>query len=198
MVLQILQGVPRKAYYIATKVGRYEKEVKKQFDFTASKTRQSIQDSLRRLKLDYVDVLQIHDIEFAPSLDLVINETIPTVQQIVQSGKARFMGVTGYPLKPLADCIETSPLKLDMVLSYARLTMFDDTLNQFLPLFKVLNRTLQVQLNNSIKFQKHNLGIVNAAVNGLGLLTNLGERQWHVATTLIKQTCAEARNLCIV
>ncbi|XP_066252534.1 uncharacterized protein [Euwallacea similis] len=177
---KILQGIPRKAYYIATKVGRYEKEIKKQFDFSAEKTRQSIDDSLRRLKLDYVDILQVHDVEFASSLDVVLKETLPTVQEIIKSGKARFMGVTGYPIKPLAECVQKSSVKLDMVLSYARLTMFDDSLNEFLPLFK-----------------KYKLGIVNAAVNGLGLLTNLGERDWHVATQTIKNVCAEARKLCI-
>ncbi|ENN71677.1 L-galactose dehydrogenase [Dendroctonus ponderosae] len=177
---KILEGIPRKAYYIATKVGRYEKDLKEQFNFSAEKTKQSIEASLQRLRLDYVDVLQVHDVEFAPSLDMVLNETLPTVQEIVKSGKARFMGVTGYPVRTLAECVQKSPVKLDMILSYARLTLFDETLKEFLPVFK-----------------KHHLAVVNAAVNGLGLLTNRGERSWHVATKQIKDVCATARQLCI-
>ncbi|KAL1506190.1 hypothetical protein ABEB36_005596 [Hypothenemus hampei] len=177
---KILEGIPRKAYYIATKVGRYAKEWENQFNFSAEKTKQSINESLKRLKLEYVDVLQIHDIEFASSIDLILNETIPAVQEIVKSGKARFMGVTGYPVRTLVECIQKSVIKFDTVLSYARLTMFDDTLNQFLPIFK-----------------KHNLGIINAAVNSLGLLTNLGEREWHVGTPHIKEVCGQARKLCL-
>lgn len=36
--------------------------------------------------------------EFAPSLDIIINETLPALQKVQQSGKARFIGITGYPL----------------------------------------------------------------------------------------------------
>jgi len=177
---KILTGVPRKAYYIATKIGRYDKNVKTQFNFTAAKTNESIEQSLKRLKLDYVDILQVHDIEFAPTLNMVLNETLPAVEQIVKSGKARFIGITGYPVRTLAECAEKSTVKLDMVLSYARLTMIDDGLKNYLPVFK-----------------KHNMAIVNAAPNALGLLSNLGERSWHVATQPIKNVCAEARKLCV-
>lgn len=42
--------------------------------------------------------LKVHDMEFAPSLDIIINETLPALQKVQQSGKARFIGITGYPL----------------------------------------------------------------------------------------------------
>lgn len=54
-----LAGIPREAYYIATKIGRYEKEVSKQMNFTAKKTRESVEKSLKLLQLDYVDVIQV-------------------------------------------------------------------------------------------------------------------------------------------
>lgn len=43
--------------------------------------------------------LKVHDMEFAPSLDIIINETLPALQKVQQSGKARFIGITGYPLE---------------------------------------------------------------------------------------------------
>lgn len=52
---------------------------------------------------------QIHDIEFANSLDQIINETLPTLEEIVKEGKARFIGVTGYPLKILKEAILRAP-----------------------------------------------------------------------------------------
>lgn len=55
-----LKDVPREAYYIATKVGRYELELSKQFDFSARKTRDSIDASLTRLGLTYVDLIQVY------------------------------------------------------------------------------------------------------------------------------------------
>lgn len=44
---------------------------------------------------------QVHDVEFAQNLDIIINETLPALQKIKESGKAKFIGITGYPLEPL-------------------------------------------------------------------------------------------------
>lgn len=79
----------------------------------------------------------MHDIEFAPSLDMVLTETLPTVEEIVKSGKARFIGITGYPVSTLLKCVEESSVKINTILSYCRLTMIDDTLKSFIPKFKV-------------------------------------------------------------
>ncbi|URE19811.1 L-galactose dehydrogenase [Musa troglodytarum] len=63
------------------------------FDFSAERVTRSIDESLARLKLDYVDILHCHDIEFG-SLDQIVNETIPVLQKIRETGKARFIGIT--------------------------------------------------------------------------------------------------------
>ena len=60
-------GVPRNEYVVATKCGRYIEG----FDFSADRVTKSIEESLERLQLDYVDILHCHDIEFG-SLDQVI------------------------------------------------------------------------------------------------------------------------------
>lgn len=62
VLFQCLEGIPRESYYLATKVGRYEKEVAKMFDFTVERTRRSINESLERLKLNYVDLLQVENL----------------------------------------------------------------------------------------------------------------------------------------
>lgn len=81
--------------------------------------------------------VQVHDVEFAPSLDIVLNETIPAVREAKDQGKARFIGVTGYPVSVLADCIQKSKIPVDMVLCYTRLSLLDQTLSQYMPVFKV-------------------------------------------------------------
>lgn len=60
-------GVPRSEYIVATKCGRYAEG----FDFCADRVTKSIDESLERLQLDYVDILQCHDIEFG-NLDQVL------------------------------------------------------------------------------------------------------------------------------
>ena len=59
-------GVPRSEYIVSTKCGRYGEG----FDFSAERVTRSIDESLARLQLDYVDILHCHDIEFG-SLDQV-------------------------------------------------------------------------------------------------------------------------------
>ncbi|KAH8009819.1 hypothetical protein HPB51_020167 [Rhipicephalus microplus] len=43
----------------------------------------------------------VHDIEFAPSIDVVINETLPALESLRQAGIIHYIGVTGYPLNTL-------------------------------------------------------------------------------------------------
>ena len=86
----------------------------------------------------YVPLNQIHDIEFAPSLDYVLKETLPVLEEAVKSGKAKFIGITGYPLSTLATCVERSQIPIDIVLTYSRFSFIDDSLMEFLPYFKVI------------------------------------------------------------
>lgn len=40
----------------------------------------------------------MHDPEFAPSVDIILNETLPALQRLKDEGKIRLIGMTGYPL----------------------------------------------------------------------------------------------------
>lgn len=82
-------------------------------------------------------IFQVHDIEFAPDVDIVVDETLPALQSVVAAGKARYIGVTGYPVSVLKKAIERSNTKVDTVLSYTRDTLIDDTLKKYLPFFQV-------------------------------------------------------------
>lgn len=57
--LQVLSKIPRSAYYISTKVGRYEPKKLHMFDFRGDKAIQSVENSLIRLKLPSVDIVQV-------------------------------------------------------------------------------------------------------------------------------------------
>lgn len=174
-----LKGIPRQAYYIATKVGRYELDIKNMFDFSKEKTRLSFENSLKNLGLDYVDVIQVHDIEFAPSLNIIISQTLPELSKQIAEKKAKYIGITGYSLAILKDCIEQSNINIACVLTYSRFTLLDDTLMEFMSFFKA-----------------ENIGVINAAVLAMGLLTNNGPPAWHPANEEMKNLCTSIVQYC--
>ncbi|XP_071803334.1 uncharacterized protein [Asterias amurensis] len=176
---KVLKDIPRETYYIATKVGRYSPEVQDMFDFSAEKTLQSVDESLNLLGLDYVDIIQVHDLEFAPNIDIVLNECLPALEKVKKAGKARFIGITGYPMEIYRKVLERSSVHIDTALSYCRLTMLDTSLLKLLPYLK-----------------EKNVGIINAAPIGMGLLTNKGPPLWHPASTDIRNACQNAALYC--
>jgi L-galactose dehydrogenase len=162
-----LRGVPRDRYVLATKVGRYGDA---EFDFSAERVARSIDESLARLGVDYVDLIQAHDVEYG-DLGQIAAETIPALHQLVTAGKARFVGASGYPLKPLRYLAEQT--HLDTVLSYNHLSLNDTTLLDALP-----------------EFAARGIGVINAAPLSQGLLTNQGTPPWHPAPDSVKAVCA--------
>uniref|UniRef100_A0A1I7X288 Aldo_ket_red domain-containing protein n=1 Tax=Heterorhabditis bacteriophora TaxID=37862 RepID=A0A1I7X288_HETBA len=89
---------------ILGKVGRFELDYARTFDFRADKILESLTNSLKRLKLTYIDVcfVQIHDADFAPNESIILYETLQALEMAKHSGKIRYIGLTGYPLKKLA------------------------------------------------------------------------------------------------
>lgn len=174
-----LKGVPRDSFLLATKVGRYESDYTRMFDFSYSKTLASVSESLHRTGQDYFDVVQVHDVEFAPSVDVILTETLPALETLRQSGKVRNIGITGYPLDKLREVIEKSPVKIDIVLSYCRGTLFDDSLREYIPFF-----------------QSRDLGVANAAPLGMGLLASCQLPSWHPAAEELRDACSKAKHFC--
>src|SRR5439155_24282177 len=75
-----LRGVPRDAYYLGTKLGRYDRA---HFDFSARRVVESVDVSLHRLGVEYLDVMLCHDIEFV-DMRQIVEETLPALRQIQQ------------------------------------------------------------------------------------------------------------------
>jgi len=176
---KILPSLPRSSFYMTTKVCRYMPEADKMFDFRAERVIQSVDESLARLNLEYIDIIQVHDMEFAPSLDIVINETLPALEKVRQAGKAKFIGITGYPLENFKTVLERSKVKIDTVLTYCRGSMNDNALKNWIPYFK-----------------ERGVGVVNASPISMGLLSDRGPPKWHPAKDNIKEACAEAAKYC--
>lgn len=172
--LQALE-VPRSEYIVSTKCGRYAEG----FDFSAERVTKSIDESLARLNLDYVDILQCHDIEFG-SLDQIVNETIPALQKLKEAGKIRFIGITGLPLESFTYVLDrVPPGTVDVILSYCHYSINDSTLEDLLPYLK-----------------SKGVGVISASPLSMGLLTENGPPEWHPASPEIKAACRDAVAYC--
>ncbi len=172
-----LRGVPRTAYVLATKVGRYGPSPA-DFDFSAARVERSVDESLTRLGVDEVDVLQAHDIEFG-DLRQIVEETIPALQRIQAAGKARHIGISGLHLHLFERVLATVGGAVETVQSYCHLTLLDDHLRAFLP-----------------GFRARQVGVVNSAPLAMGLLTAGGPPDWHPAPLAVKERCREAAEFC--
>ncbi len=149
----------RKNIFLATKCGRYDLRA---FDFSAKRIMESIDESLQRLQTDYVDLFQLHDIEFVTK-EQILNEAMPAIEKIKASGKARFIGITGLPVRYLAEIARQ--VELDTVLSWAHYNLLQDEINdELVPLSK-----------------EKNFGLMNAAPLLQRVLSDAALPEWHNA-----------------
>jgi L-galactose dehydrogenase len=172
---EVLQGGWREKVYICTKAGRLDRT---EFDFSPGGVEKCLDGSLARLKVDYVDILLAHDIEFATDYEYVFEETSAVLHKLKRKGKCRFVGMSCYPLGLLRRAIENC--NLDVVISYCH--------------FNLQNQQLLTDLLPVA--EKFGVGVLNASPLGMGLLTNHGPPPWHPAPEAIKAACRAAANLC--
>lgn len=152
----------RQAIILATKAGRYDGEPGSGFDFSAQRIIASVEESLKRLRTDYIDVFQVHDIEFA-SQQQIMEETLPAMFKLREQGKVRFIGITGYPLHLLKAVAGSTAV--DMVMTYCH--------------YNLLNTTADKVLMPMAR--ERGIGLVNAAPLHMGVLTERGAPPWHPA-----------------
>ena len=66
-----IKHLPREQIIIATKVGKYR--AGEPADFSGARVTKSVHESLERMQLKYIDLIQVHDIEFAEDMRQVRN-----------------------------------------------------------------------------------------------------------------------------
>ncbi len=168
-----LKTVPRDRYILSTKVGRYGNS---DFDFSAGRVTRSIDESLQRLNVDYIDLILCHDIEFV-DINQVVEEAIPALYKVRDTGKVRFVGFSGLPLAIYPKVLDR--VDVDAIITYCHYSLNDTTLEATIPYL-----------------QAKNVGIINASPLGMGLLTNHPPPAWHSADAEMRAACARAAALC--
>jgi L-galactose dehydrogenase len=164
----------RSEVILATKCGRYGETA---FDFSAERITRSLDESLRRLRTDYVDLFQAHDVEFG-SAQQIVEETIPAMRRLQQQGKVRYIGITGYPLKVLMKIAAAAPV--DTILSYCRYNLLADDMDSVLLPFA----------------ERHGIGVINASGLHMGILTERGAPEWHPAPRKLIEAASRAADFC--
>jgi aryl-alcohol dehydrogenase-like predicted oxidoreductase len=191
--LEAIEHFDRSFIQINTKVGRYEADPSIMFDFSREKTQKSIELSLQRMKCDYIDVLQLHDPEFAPTLDQLLEETIPVMLECRNAGRCKALGLTGYPLHVQHLVLQRSMEQFgeniwDQSLTYCHYNLHDQSL---------VNQPLSTTSYSFLEAcQRQSMVVLAAAPLSMGLLTNQGPRDWHPASPELKEACRSAVHIC--
>jgi aryl-alcohol dehydrogenase-like predicted oxidoreductase len=169
-----LRDVPRDSYTLCTKLGRYDLN---HFDFSAKRVMESVDVSLHRLGTDHLDIILCHDIEFV-NMQQIVDETIPALRKVQESGKVRFIGVSGYPMKLFRFILENS--SVDCVLSYNQYTL--------------QNTRFADELVPTLKTR--GVGIMNAGPFSARLLTNAPLPAWLKEPEPVKEAARAAAAHC--
>ncbi len=114
---------------------------------------QALDDSLRRLNTDYVDIYYVH----TPDYDVPAEELLRTMDDMVRSGRVRYIACSNYRAWRLCEALWTSD-KLN--------------LNRFCcvqPLYNIVNRDVEYELLPLCR--EHKIGVVSYSPLARGILT---------------------------
>lgn len=186
--------IDRSKLVINTKIGRYEADPKKQFDFGYETTIASVARSIQRMNCQYIDVLQVHDPEFAPSLEQLLKETVPALLECRDKGYCKAIGVTGYPLKVQYQIMQRS-LELDsnsgriwdQSLTYGHYNLGNTSL---------VDQPMDQSMSLADFCEANKIGVMAAAPLNMGLFTPNKLADWHPAHAKLRNACQEAESIC--
>lgn len=174
-----LREIPREKYYLSTKVGRYGRDGVNTWDYSAARAKASVYESMERLGIDHIDLINVHDIEFA-DLKQVAFETLPALVELREQGVVGHVGITDLQPENLKWVIENVPAgTVESVLCFCHYSLNDDLLTEYFDFFEAKG-----------------IGIVNASPLSMGLLSSRGVPPWHPAAKTLVDACARAAAHC--
>ena len=179
-----LREIPRDKYYLSTKVGRYGKDGVNMWDYSAERVTRSVYESMERLGIDYIDLINVHDIEFQAALpgglQKVVDETLPALVKLRDEGIVRHVGITDLQPENLQWVIDHSPEgTVESILCFCHYSLNDDMLTDYLDYF-----------------EQRGIGVINASPFSMGLLSSRGAPDWHPAPESLRDACKRAAEYC--
>jgi len=175
-----LKQLPRDKYYLSTKVGRYGKDGVNTWDYSAKRVTESVYESMDRLNIDHIDLINVHDIEFQAGLpgglQLVAEETLPALVELKEKGIVSHVGITDLQPENIKWVIEHVPAgTVEATLCFCHYSLNDELLNDYFDFFEA-----------------NNVGIINASPLSMGLLSTRGVPDWHPAPKSLVEACRRA------
>lgn len=160
-----LRGVPRGNYVLSTKVGKStDASGRDHFDYSAAAVRRSVDASLTRLKVDYIDVVHVHDFDYegASHANRALDEGIATLIELRDEGLVRATGAGIYAMDLWKRVLAEAPIQVALIHNHH--TLCDIRAYELLPLAEA-----------------RGIGVLNAAPFASGLLTGGRLPAWHPA-----------------
>ena len=185
MVLgKALKDIKRDRYVLSTKVGRYGKDGVNTWDYSADRVTRSVYESMERLNVDYIDIINVHDVEFQGDLpgglQKIVDETLPALVKLREEGVVGHVGITDLQPENLKWVIEHSAKgTVESILNFCHYSLNDTMLADYLGFFEM-----------------HGIGVINASPFSMGLLSDRGAPDWHPAPKDLRDACAKAAAYC--
>lgn len=181
---EALKNIPRDKYFLSTKVGRYGKDGVNTWDYSAQRAKESVYESMDRLHIDHIDLINVHDIEFQAALpgglQKVVDETLPALVELRELGVVGHVGITDLQLENIKWVIDhTEPGTVESILNFCHYCLNDDKLIDFMD-----------------EFEQKGIGVINASPLSMGLLSSRGVPDWHPAPKPLVDACARAAEFC--
>ena len=179
-----LREIPREKYYLSTKVGRYGQDGVNSWDYSARRVTESVYESMERLHVDHIDLINVHDIEFQAGLpgglQKVVDETLPALVELREKGVVGHVGITDLQPENLQWVVAHSPEgTVETILNFCHHCLNDDLLVDHLDWFEA-----------------HGIGVINASPLSMGLLSVRGVPSWHPAPASLVDACRRAADYC--
>ena len=179
-----LKDIPRDKYYISTKVGRYGKDGVNTWDYSAKRVTDSVYESMERLNVDFIDLINVHDVEFQGDMEgglqLIVDETLPALVELREKGVVGHVGITDLQPENLKWIVERTPKgTVESILNFCHYSLNDTLLADYLGFF-----------------EQQEVGVINASPFSMGLLSQRGAPAWHPASRDLKLACAKAAAYC--
>jgi aryl-alcohol dehydrogenase-like predicted oxidoreductase len=179
-----LKEIPRDKYFLSTKVGRYGKDGVNTWDYSAQRATESVYESMERLNVDHIDLINVHDIEFQAGMEgglqKIVDETLPALVELRKKGIVGHVGITDLQPENLKWVIEhCDDGTVESILNFCHYSLNDTMLADYLGFF-----------------EQHGVGVINASPLSMGLLSTRGAPDWHPASKDLRDACSRAAAYC--